>query len=297
MPARWIWPATARRSEPLSGLSGTILSSGTAASTLTTTVSSGVSTFGGQFTSGAGTLALTKAGSGTLVLTATNQCAGTINLTGGTLAVPTGRHPRASPIYVGGTGGATLSVTGGLVSTSDNEYWALSSGVNANRAGLGEYHRRHAGPSRHRQRHGHGQWRKRAPPSNGPRPAACSPRATAPSTWPMPPGELRNVAHRRHLQHHRAIELGERDNASDAPSHGPGEPRRRYVYQRGKRQRAQIDTLNVSGGTVHARRQWQQLRGGQRPRRRHFQPDRRPVPLQRCWSAPISAMARTARAS
>jgi autotransporter-associated beta strand protein len=117
------------------GASGAILNSGTAA-TLTTNTAGGSSTFAGTIADGTGTVALTTAGSGALVLTGNNTYSGATTVGGGTLTVAAGGAiGSASRIYVNGPNGAVLNVSGGVVATSDNEVWALSVGYSANQPG------------------------------------------------------------------------------------------------------------------------------------------------------------------
>ena len=74
----------------LGGAGGTILSnSAGSAPTLTVNMASGSSTYGGSLANGTGTLALIKAGGGTLVLSGSNTYSGGTNVAGGILAATT----------------------------------------------------------------------------------------------------------------------------------------------------------------------------------------------------------------
>jgi fibronectin-binding autotransporter adhesin len=112
----------------LSGAAGTILTS-SAASTLTVNGSPAGSTYNGVLANGAGTLALTMAGTGTQYLTGANSYSGPTNINAGTLVVA-GTHSGAGAYTVAGgatlagrgliTGGALVTVNSGATVTPDN---------------------------------------------------------------------------------------------------------------------------------------------------------------------------------
>ena len=119
----------------LSGAIGAVITnSGPAAATLTTNPS-GVSTFAGTIADGSAQTSLTLGGAGNLILAGNNTYSGTTAVTGGTLTVPAGGSINSNAnIFVGGPGGATLNVVGGVVTTNYNvgfnSVFALTIGYN-----------------------------------------------------------------------------------------------------------------------------------------------------------------------
>ena len=86
---------------------------------------------------GTGTAAAIKVGSGMLTLSGASTYSGVTNVSGGTLAFPTGGSSIGSnnTIYVGGAGGATLSINGGYVSTSVNNNFGINVGYTSGQPG------------------------------------------------------------------------------------------------------------------------------------------------------------------
>ena len=104
----------------LAGYAGTILSSAGATSVLTVNQASGTCTYGGALVNGGGTLALTKSGAGTLLLTGSNTYSGPTAVNGGKISFGGSPIVSTANISVGGTTapgsysltGQTLTITG-----------------------------------------------------------------------------------------------------------------------------------------------------------------------------------------
>jgi len=90
----------------LGGAGGSVTNSGTAASTLTTAVAGGTSSYAGNIANGAGSVAITKSGSGTLILSGSLSMAG-LNANGGVTQLTQSGSIGAVSV----ASGATLSMT------------------------------------------------------------------------------------------------------------------------------------------------------------------------------------------
>ena len=125
----------------LSGTTGsTITNTYAGPSALTTSFSSGTSTFAGTINDGAGTVSLTKGDSGTLVLTNANTYSGGTTLNGGMLVVSSSA-----------TGAGDVTLNGGILASAPGSVTISGSVI----AGVGAHNR----PRRHRHNRPVQHWR------------------------------------------------------------------------------------------------------------------------------------------
>ena len=113
----------------LSGSSGALITTTKSGTLVTlTTNSSASNTYAGLLSNGAGQLALTKGGAGTLTLSASNSYSGATDVTGGTLAITGAINAPASAFTVDGSGAAATLGTSAFLSASNTYIGVSSSG-------------------------------------------------------------------------------------------------------------------------------------------------------------------------